>query len=105
DSALLAQMLAANSATGQQRSIVEALDRLDGTVLDPELDASPAALIGKLMDAIQIYSAAPHDTVAAQSAMAAARDLTHALNSATDTVPSLRQGAAAEVASTVGRRT
>ncbi len=103
DSALLAQMLAANSATGQQRSIVEALDRLDGTVLDPELDASPAALIGKLMDAIQIYSAAPHDTVAAQSAIAAARDLTHALNSATDTVQRLRQEADAEIASTVSR--
>src|SRR5690606_8161168 len=52
DSALLAQMLAANSAAGKQRSIVEALDRLDGTVLDPELAASPAALTGKLMDAI-----------------------------------------------------
>jgi len=103
DSALLAQMLAANSATGQQRSIVEALDRLDGTVLDPELDASPAALIGKLMDAIQIYSAAPHDTVAAQSAIAAARDLTHALNSATDTVQRLRQEADAEIGSTVSR--
>jgi flagellar hook-associated protein 1 FlgK len=103
DSALLAQMLAANSATGQQRSIVEALDRLDGTVLDPELDASPAALIGKLMDSIQIYSAAPHDTVAAQSAIAAARDLTHALNSATDTVQRLRQEADAEIASTVSR--
>lgn len=103
DGALLSQMLAANSATGQQRSIVEALDRLHGTVLDPELDASVAALIGKLMDAIQIYSAAPHDTVAAQSAIAAARNLADALNSATETVQRLRQEADAEIASSVSR--
>ncbi len=103
DSALLAHMLAANSSAGQQRSIVDALNRMDATVLDPELDASPAALIGKLVDAIQLYSAAPHDVVAARSAVAAAGDVAQALNSATDTVQALRQNADADIASTVNR--
>lgn len=103
DKALLARMLSANSGAGQHASIVAALDRLNATVLDPELDISPAALIGKLTDAIQIYSATPHDIVAAQSAIAAAQDLTRALNSATETVQTLRQQADAEIASAVGR--
>ena len=46
DRALFAHMLASNSAAALQQSIVDALDRLDGTTLDPELDASPAALSG-----------------------------------------------------------
>lgn len=103
DKALLARMLSANSGASQQSSIVTALDRLDSTVLDPELDISPAALVGKLADAVQIYSATPHDMVAAQSAVAAAKDLVYALNSATQTVQGLRQEADAEIASAVNR--
>ena len=103
DRALFAHMLASNSAAALQQSIVDALDRLDGTTLDPELDASPAALIGKLNDAIQLYSATPHDAVAAQSAVAAARDVALALNDATDTIQGLRQQADAEMASAVDR--
>src|SRR5690606_34145529 len=100
--ALLARMLSANSAAGEQLRIVDALDRLNSTFLDPELDFSPAALIGKLTDAFQIYSATPHDIIAAQSAIAAAHDLARALNSATETVQGLRQQADAEIASAVG---
>ena len=103
DGALLAHMLGANSTAAQQRSIVDALDRLEGTVLDPELDASPAALIGKFHDALQLYSAAPHDPVAAQSAVAAARDVAQSLNSATETVQGLRERADGEMASAVDR--
>lgn len=103
DSALLAHMLAANSVAGQQQTIVDALDRLDTTVLDPELDASPAALIGKLTEAIQLYSSVPHDTVAAQSAVAAAGDVVRGLNSATQTAQSVRQQADADMASSVDR--
>ena len=103
DRALFVHMLASNSKAAQHQSIVDALDRLDGTVLDPELDASPAALIGKLNDAMQLYSAAPHDTLAAQSAVAAARDVAQALSSATDVVQKLRKQADAEMASAVER--
>ena len=101
--ALLARMLSANSAAGEQARIAGALDRLNATILDPELDVSPAALVGKLADAIQIYSATPHDTVVAQSAVATARDLARALNSATETVQGLRQEADAEIASAANR--
>ena len=103
DNALLTQMLRANAGAGQQRTILDALQRLDSTVLDPELDVSPAALLGKLTDAIQLYSGAPHDAVAAQAAVAAAFDVARGLNSATETVQSLRQQADADIASTVER--
>src|SRR5690606_14982600 len=52
---------------------------------------------------IQVYSAAPHDMVAAQAALAAAHDLAQSLNGATDAVQRLRQEADAEIASTVNR--
>lgn len=103
DAALLAHLLGANATMAEQRTIVEALNKLDGTVLDPELDFSPAALIGKLNDAIQLYASAPHNAVAAQSAIAAAWDLANALNSATELVQELRQEADREIASSVER--
>ncbi len=103
DGALMAHLLAANAAAGQQQSIAAALERLDHTAGDPELDASPAALIGKLGEAVQLYSAAPHDTVAAHAAVAAAREVALALNAATATVQALRQQSDAEIAGAVGR--
>lgn len=100
---LLAHLLATNASLTQQRSIAAALDKLDATILDPELEYSPAALIGKLNDALQLYASVPHDTVAAQSAVAAARDLAQSLNSATELVQDLRLQADREIASSVER--
>src|SRR5262249_38821462 len=58
--ALLEKMMSATSDSASQKAMVELLDNLDQTVSDPELDTSPAAMIQKLSDAIQQYSAAPH---------------------------------------------
>ena len=86
NAALFDKLLGATSDAGAQQAIVDALDQLDQTVNDPELDASPAALVGKLADALQQYAAAPQDATAARSAVAAAGDLARALNAATQTV-------------------
>jgi flagellar hook-associated protein 1 len=103
NSALLEKMLSANSASAAQKAIVESLDRLDQTVSDPELDTSPAAMVQKLSDAIQQYAAAPQDPLRAQSAVAAAQNLSDSLNTATNTVQEVRSRADAGVADSVAR--
>ena len=103
NSALYDKLLGATSDAGAQQAIVDALNLLDNTVNDPELDASPAALVGKLADAIQRYAAAPQNTTAARSAVAAAGDLARALNDATQAVQQLRTQADADIAGATDR--
>jgi flagellar hook-associated protein 1 FlgK len=101
NSALLDRLLSASSASAGQDAVVASLDRLDETVADPEFDASPAAMIRKLNDAIQQYAVAPQDPVRAQSAIAAAQNLAESLNSATRTVQDVRMQADASMAGSV----
>jgi flagellar hook-associated protein 1 FlgK len=101
--ALYENLLAATSASSAQQAIVAALDRLDETVNDPELDASPAALVGKLADAIQQYASGPHDANRGQSAIAAASRLVQSLNGATQTVQDVRAQADVDIANSVDR--
>jgi flagellar hook-associated protein 1 len=101
NAALFDKMLAATSDAGTQQTIVDALDRLDQTINDPELDASPAALISKLSEALQKYATAPQDSVAARSAIAAASDLVQGLHDATDVVQQVRTAADTDMATAV----
>lgn len=101
--ALFHNLLSANSDTSRQETIVEALDRINATIGDTESDTSPAALIGKLSDAIQQYSAAPSDRVRGQAAISAAQDVVVALNSATETVQQVRTDADSQIADSVAR--
>jgi flagellar hook-associated protein 1 FlgK len=103
NAALLEKMLSATSASAAQKSIVEALNRLDATVADPELDTSPAAMIQKLNDAIQQYASAPQDPLRAQSAVSAAQNLADTLNAATRTVQDVRALADTGIADAVTR--
>jgi flagellar hook-associated protein 1 FlgK len=103
NAALYDKLLGATSDAGARQAIADALSRLDGTVNDPELDVSPAALVGKLADAMQRYAAAPQDAAAARSAVAAASDLAQALNDATRATQQLRAEADADIAGSVDR--
>jgi flagellar hook-associated protein 1 FlgK len=102
NAALYDKLLGATSDSAAQKAIVDALDRLDATINDPELDASPAALVGKLADALHTYATSPQDAAAARSAVAAATDLAQALKAATGTVQQLRTEADGEMAASVG---
>ncbi len=101
--ALLEKMLGATSNAGTQRAIAQAIEQLAQTSADPELDASPAALVAKLADALQTYAAAPQDGNAARSAVNAAADLAQALNEATQAVQHVRGQADADIAAGVGQ--
>ncbi len=99
--ALFENFISANSAAGQQKAIVDALDQLNRTVSDTEQDASPAALAGKLADAIQQFATAPQDSIRAATAFNAASDLARNLNDATTLVQRTRAQADVEIADAV----
>jgi flagellar hook-associated protein 1 len=103
NASLLEKVLGATSDSSTQKAILDALNSLNDTINDPELDASPAALIAKLTDAIQRYAEAPQDPAAARSAVAAAGDLARGLNSATQAVQQVRAGADAAMADGVNQ--
>src|SRR5262245_8604033 len=71
DKALFNNVLVATSDTAGQQAIVKALDQLEQTVNDTELDSSPAALIQKLSDALQQYSGLPESLAHANAAVGA----------------------------------
>lgn len=98
DEGLLRALLSSNSNMAYQQARVTALDQLNATIGDPELDASPAALIGKLADAVQQYAAAPGDLTRGQAAISAAEDVAQALNTATRTVQDARSEADSGIA-------
>jgi flagellar hook-associated protein 1 FlgK len=101
DQALFTKVLQANARAGTQQEIVRGLDQLNATIVDPESDASPAALVGALNDALQQYSAGPQDPVRAKVALDAAISLAEGLNAATATVQEVRETADADIARSV----
>jgi flagellar hook-associated protein 1 len=68
---------------------------------DPELDQSPTAQLNALKKALQQYANAPDNTTLAQAAVASAKDMATALNQATQTVQSVREGADADMNTSV----
>lgn len=99
--ALFHNLLAADSDASKQKAIVDSLDQINTILGDTEQDGSPAALIGKLSNALQQYSAVPSDFVRAQAVVSAANDVVTALNSATTVVQNVREDADTEIANSV----
>ena len=98
NASLLDGALRATSLEATSKVVVEALEGLDQANAGPELDASPAALVGKLRDALQQFAAAPNEIVRAQMAVATAVHVADGLNDATRAVQDLRAQADAEMA-------
>jgi flagellar hook-associated protein 1 len=112
NSALLDQMLAANSQAAQQSALATGLTQLSATVSDNASSASsdtattasgqsPAALLAGLQSALQNYEATPSNETVAQSVVSAASSLTASLNNATATVTQVRSQADAAMAQSV----
>lgn len=101
DQLLFNTYLTANSASQAQTSITSALDQLQRTVDDTDQEHSPAALISKLSATLQTYSGDPQNPAVAASVVSAAKNLTNALNSASNTVAQVRQQADADIATSV----
>ncbi|HWK39547.1 MAG TPA: flagellar hook-associated protein FlgK [Hyphomicrobium sp.] len=99
--ALFNNVLSSTSSAAGHGAIVNALEQLEQTINDTELDASPAALLQKLSNAIQQYSSAPDSLAHAQAAVGAARDIANALNRGNDVVQDVRNQADADLGGAV----
>lgn len=101
-SGLYDNVLAATSASAKQGAIYDGLQKIaSATVDDPELDQSPTAQLNALKQALQQYANAPDNTTLAQAAVTSAKDMATALNQATQTVQSVREGADADMKTSV----
>jgi flagellar hook-associated protein 1 FlgK len=98
---LLDAYLSSNSSNQSQTAITGALNQLQSTVDDTDLERSPAALIAKLGSALQSYSATPQNPAVAAAVVLAAKDVASALNSATQTVTDVRRQADSQISTSV----
>ncbi|MET4326061.1 flagellar hook-associated protein 1 FlgK [Bradyrhizobium sp. i1.15.2] len=101
-SGLYDNVLTATSTSAKQSAILDGLQKIaSATVDDPELDQSPTAQLNALKKALQQYANAPDNTTLAQAAVTSAKDMATALNQATLTVQSAREGADADMQTSV----
>jgi flagellar hook-associated protein 1 FlgK len=101
-SGLYSNVLSATSSSTKQTAIYDGLQKIAAsTVDDPELDQSPTAQLNALKKALQQFANAPDNTTLAQTAVASAKDMATALNQATQTVQSVREGADADMNTSV----
>jgi flagellar hook-associated protein 1 len=101
-SGLYTNVLTATSSSAKQSAIYDGLQKIaSATVDDPELEQSPTAQLNKLKQALQQYANAPDNTTLAQAAVTSAKDMATALNQATQTVQSVREGADADMNTSV----
>jgi flagellar hook-associated protein 1 FlgK len=99
---LFTNVLTATSASAAQSALYDGLQKIAAsTVDDPELDQSPTAALNKLKQALQQFADAPDNTTLAQAAVSSAKDMATALNDATKTVQTVREGADADMATSV----
>lgn len=78
--ALIRQSLTASSAWKAQTTLLDGLNRLSLNLNGVDANTSPAALIGRLQEALQTYQSSPASISIATDAVASAGDLANALN-------------------------
>ncbi len=93
DAVLFSGKLGATSTTATQQAIVDALEQLEATVNDPELDQSLGAKLGALTNALQEFGVTPDDPILAQTVLTKATELARSLNEASQVVSDVRKGA------------
>lgn len=98
DVSLFNASLRSTSQSEHSSTVLDALDRLDALINDPELGRSPGALIGTLRDRLAVFAAQPDNSVLASSAISSALSLSGALNSMSSQVQSIRMDADAGLA-------
>jgi flagellar hook-associated protein 1 FlgK len=99
---LFTNVLTATSVSAKQGAIYDGLQQIAAaTVDDPELDHSPTAQLNALKKALHQYATAPDNATLARAAVSAAKDMASSLNQATQVVQSVREGADADIASSV----
>lgn len=103
DDLLLDKLLSASANAQSGTALLDGLKRLADTVGDPQSSSSPAGMLGKFQQALQLYEQNPTDAGRAQGAVQAASSLVRALNDASGTVQTVRQEAETNISNSVSK--
>lgn len=98
---LFRQNLQALSAFNGQSALFNGMERLNLSINGVENSTSPATAIGKLQEALQLYSASPSNRNLAENTLDAARQVVRTLNDGTNALQSFRTVADQEIATAV----
>ncbi|MBX3582152.1 MAG: flagellar hook-associated protein FlgK [Rhizobiaceae bacterium] len=98
---LFRQNLAALSAFNGQSTLFNGMERLNLMVNGVDNSTSPATAIGKLQEAMQLYSASPSNRNLAENTLDAARQVVRTLNDGTSAIQSFRTAADQEIGTAV----
>ncbi len=98
---LFRQNLQALSAFNGQSTLFNGMERLNLSINGVENATSPATALGKLQEALQLYSAAPSNRNLAETTLDAARQVVRTLNDGTSAIQSFRTVADQEIATAV----
>lgn len=90
DDSLFRQNLSALSAFSGQNFLMAGLDRMGMSVNGPDNMTSPARMIGKLQEAMQLYSSNPSNRNLAESAVESARAVVTSLNQGSREIQAMR---------------
>ena len=98
---LFRQNLQAVSAFNGQSTLSTGMERLNLSINGVENSTSPATALGKLQEALQLYSAAPSNRNLAETTLDAARQVVRTLNDGTSAIQSFRTVADQEISTAV----
>lgn len=99
---LFRQNLTALSAFNGQSTLFNGMERLNLSINGIENATSPATALGKLQEALQLYSASPSNRNLAENTLDAARQVVRTLNDGTSAIQSFRAVADQEISTAVG---
>ena len=98
---LFRQNLSALADFSGQNTLFEGLQKLALDVNGSDNKTSPAAVLGKFQQALQLYAAAPSNQNLGTAAIDAARQVVRSLNDGTDAIQKIRTEADGEIATAV----
>ena len=100
---LLESVLSNTSKQGELSSITEALTRLSGSINDPELGLSPAAMLSQMQSALYAAAAEPNNESLQRKVLSTAQSVVSTLNESATLVSQVRTDANSELAYSVNQ--
>jgi flagellar hook-associated protein 1 len=99
---LFKQSLTATSAAASQSKLLDGANSLSLDVYGVEHARSPSTLMGKFLEALQIYGASPSSISVAETTIEAARQVVRSLNDSTDAIQAFRSDMDRQILGSVG---
>lgn len=101
DAALFKQGISSISGWSAQSTMMSGLDRLSSSVNGVNHTSSPAVLLGRFQEALQLYASTPSNRTLAENAIEGARDVVRTLNDGTTALQAFRADMDSQVATAV----